>query len=135
MLSHGGQSGATLLFRPIQVMATTQMLLFSCHRENAVDDLPSGGAAPQDLGRRSLESIGESSPEPWRASAMAAEDVSPNSKCAICLDRLNNVAHLDCCLHRFCFPCAKKWSNYKAECPVCRRPFVTILHSVSADED
>uniref|UniRef100_A0A8C5HLQ6 RING-type E3 ubiquitin transferase n=1 Tax=Gouania willdenowi TaxID=441366 RepID=A0A8C5HLQ6_GOUWI len=64
---------------------------------------------------------------PRRASAMTAEDVSPDSKCAICLDSLNNVAHLDCCLHRFCFPCVKEWSNQKTDCPVCRQPFATIL--------
>uniref|UniRef100_A0A8C5E032 RING-type E3 ubiquitin transferase n=1 Tax=Gouania willdenowi TaxID=441366 RepID=A0A8C5E032_GOUWI len=42
--------------------------------------------------------------------------------CAICLDHLNNVAYLDCCLHRFCFPCIKEWANQKAQCPVCRPP-------------
>uniref|UniRef100_A0A8C5HJ64 E3 ubiquitin-protein ligase Topors n=1 Tax=Gouania willdenowi TaxID=441366 RepID=A0A8C5HJ64_GOUWI len=94
--------------------------------ENAADDLPSEGATPQDLGRRIL---------PWRASTMAAEDVSPTSKCVICLDHLNNMAYLDYCLHRFCFPCIKEWANQKAQCPVCRRPFAAILHSVCGDDD
>ncbi|XP_028320096.1 E3 ubiquitin-protein ligase Topors-like [Gouania willdenowi] len=136
MFNHSdGHSDVSLLLPPIQVMEPTQVSLLSRHRESAADDLPSEGAAPQGLGRHSLEGVGDSGSEPRRASAMTAEDVSPDSKCAICLDRLNNVAYLDCCLHRFCFPCVKEWSNQKADCPVCRQPFATILHTVRTDDD
>ncbi len=66
---------------------------------------------------------------------MAAEEASPDSKCPICLDRFNNLAYLDRCLHRFCFPCIKEWSHNKAECPLCKQPFASILHSVRAEND
>ncbi|CAF92282.1 unnamed protein product, partial [Tetraodon nigroviridis] len=65
----------------------------------------------------------------------AAEDASPDSKCPICLDRFNNLAYLDRCLHRFCFPCIQEWSHNKAECPLCKQPFASILHSVRAEDD
>ncbi|XP_068569864.1 E3 ubiquitin-protein ligase Topors-like [Cebidichthys violaceus] len=67
--------------------------------------------------------------------AMAAEEASPDSKCPICLDRFNNLAYLDRCLHRFCFPCIQEWSHNKAECPLCKQPFASILHSVRAEDD
>ncbi|KAM6960432.1 uncharacterized protein LKV04_022004 [Tautogolabrus adspersus] len=66
---------------------------------------------------------------------MAAEEASPDSKCPICLDRFNNLAYLDRCLHRFCFPCIQEWSHNKAECPLCKQPFTSILHSVRAEDD
>uniref|UniRef100_A0A8D0CUK3 E3 ubiquitin-protein ligase Topors n=1 Tax=Sander lucioperca TaxID=283035 RepID=A0A8D0CUK3_SANLU len=58
-------------------------------------------------------------------------EASPDSKCPICLDRFNNLAYLDRCLHRFCFPCIQEWSHNKAECPLCKQPFASILHSPS----
>ncbi|XP_076019304.1 uncharacterized protein LOC143010700 [Genypterus blacodes] len=67
--------------------------------------------------------------------AIATEDASPDSKCPICLDRFNNLAYLDRCLHRFCFPCIQEWSHNKAECPLCKQPFTSILHSVRAEDD
>ncbi|CAB1423385.1 unnamed protein product [Pleuronectes platessa] len=79
-----------------------------------------------------------SSPPTSSASAravVAAEDASPDSKCPICLDRFNNLAYLDRCLHRFCFPCIQEWSHNKAECPLCKQPFASILHSVRAEDD
>ncbi|KAF3855490.1 hypothetical protein F7725_016213, partial [Dissostichus mawsoni] len=63
------------------------------------------------------------------------EEASPDSKCPICLDRFNNLAYLDRCLHRFCFPCIQEWSHNKAECPLCKQPFASILHSVLAEDD
>ncbi|KAM9329566.1 E3 ubiquitin-protein ligase Topors [Gastrophryne carolinensis] len=62
-------------------------------------------------------------------------DVSPDSKCPICLDRFENISHLDRCLHRFCFKCIKEWAKNKAECPLCKQPFHSILHSVRAEDD
>ncbi|KAG7215172.1 hypothetical protein INR49_006918 [Caranx melampygus] len=81
-----------------------------------------------------------SSPPTSSASAsvravVAAEETSPDSKCPICLDRFNNLAYLDRCLHRFCFPCIQEWSHNKAECPLCKQPFASILHSVRAEDD
>uniref|UniRef100_A0A8D3C9J9 E3 ubiquitin-protein ligase Topors n=1 Tax=Scophthalmus maximus TaxID=52904 RepID=A0A8D3C9J9_SCOMX len=78
----------------------------------------------------------ETSPDKSTARTLvAAEDASPDSKCPICLDRFNNLAYLDRCLHRFCFPCIQEWSHNKAECPLCKQPFASILHSVRAEDD
>ncbi|KAL8203043.1 UNVERIFIED_CONTAM: hypothetical protein K2H54_036529 [Gekko kuhli] len=66
--------------------------------------------------------------------AMAA-DTSPDSKCPICLDRFDNVAYLNRCYHRFCFRCVQEWSKNKAECPLCKQPFHSIIHSMRSDDD
>ncbi|KAG7260442.1 hypothetical protein CRUP_029441, partial [Coryphaenoides rupestris] len=63
------------------------------------------------------------------------EEASPDSKCPICLDRFSNLAFLDRCLHRFCFGCIQEWSRSKAECPLCKQPFSSILHSVRSQQD
>ncbi|MEE6459013.1 hypothetical protein FKM82_000502 [Ascaphus truei] len=62
-------------------------------------------------------------------------DASPDSKCPICLDRFDNMSHLDRCLHRFCFSCIQEWAKNKAECPLCKQPFHSIFHSVRAEDD
>ncbi|KAM9857321.1 topoisomerase I binding, arginine/serine-rich a [Aulostomus maculatus] len=66
--------------------------------------------------------------------AMSAE-VSPDSKCPICLDIFNNISYLDICLHKFCFPCIHEWSKNKAECPLCKQPFNSIYHSIKSEQD
>lgn len=66
--------------------------------------------------------------------AMSAE-VSPDSKCPICLDIFNNISYLDRCLHKFCFRCIQEWSKNKAECPLCKQPFISIYHSIKSEHD
>ncbi|XP_031132755.2 topoisomerase I binding, arginine/serine-rich a isoform X1 [Sander lucioperca] len=66
--------------------------------------------------------------------AMSAE-VSPDSKCPICLDIFNNISYLNVCLHKFCFRCIQEWSKNKAECPLCKQPFNSIYHSIKSDQD
>ncbi|XP_064191224.1 topoisomerase I binding, arginine/serine-rich a [Anguilla rostrata] len=65
---------------------------------------------------------------------MTAE-ASPDSKCPICLDRFNNMAYLDRCLHKFCFRCIHEWSKNKAECPLCKQGFNSIFHTIKAEND
>lgn len=65
---------------------------------------------------------------------MSAE-VSPDSKCSICLDIFDNLACLDQCLHMFCFCCIREWSRNKAECPLCKQPFNSIYHSINSEID
>ncbi|XP_057699639.1 topoisomerase I binding, arginine/serine-rich a [Corythoichthys intestinalis] len=62
-------------------------------------------------------------------------DVSPDSKCPICLDAFNNISYLDICLHKFCFRCIHEWSKNKAECPLCKQPFNSIYHSIKSEQD
>uniref|UniRef100_A0A3B4T4I3 E3 ubiquitin-protein ligase Topors n=1 Tax=Seriola dumerili TaxID=41447 RepID=A0A3B4T4I3_SERDU len=136
-----------------QVMAPTRMKLRVRRRDGAG---AVGGGQPAEEEERSRETSGRgssrrkntsntsttvataSSPPTSSASAravVAAEEASPDSKCPICLDRFNNLAYLDRCLHRFCFPCIQEWSHNKAECPLCKQPFASILHSVRAEDD
>ncbi|XP_053115376.1 E3 ubiquitin-protein ligase Topors-like [Hemicordylus capensis] len=78
------------------------------------------------------ESSARSSPNRLHQSTLV--DASPDSKCPICLDQFENVASLDSCFHRFCFRCVQEWSNTKAECPLCKKPFQTILHNISSED-
>lgn len=64
-----------------------------------------------------------------------SSEVSPDSKCPVCLDRFNNISYLDICLHKFCFPCIHEWSKNKAECPLCKQPFSSIYHSIKSDHE
>ncbi|XP_028986638.1 serine/arginine repetitive matrix protein 2-like [Betta splendens] len=144
-------------------MAPTRMKLRVRRRDNTAGG--AGDGQPARQGERRRESAGRGSrrknasnttAEPASAAAaaaatssalptssasasvravMAAEDASPDSKCPICLDRFNNLAYLDRCLHRFCFPCIQEWSHNKPECPLCKQPFTSILHSVRAEND
>ncbi|NXP56789.1 TOPRS ligase, partial [Heliornis fulica] len=72
---------------------------------------------------------------PKAGSSKQPTDASPDSKCPICLDRFDNVAYLDRCLHRFCFRCVQEWSKNKAECPLCKQPFYSIFHTIRAEDD
>ncbi|NXP32475.1 TOPRS ligase, partial [Leiothrix lutea] len=72
---------------------------------------------------------------PKASTSKLLTDASPDSKCPICLDRFDNVAYLDRCLHRFCFRCVQEWSKNKAECPLCKQPFFSIFHTIRAEDD
>uniref|UniRef100_A0A673Y0M6 E3 ubiquitin-protein ligase Topors n=1 Tax=Salmo trutta TaxID=8032 RepID=A0A673Y0M6_SALTR len=72
---------------------------------------------------------------PDKTSEVLSAEASPDSKCPICLDRFNNMAYLDLCLHKFCFRCIHEWSKNKAECPLCKQPFNSIYHSIQSEKD
>uniref|UniRef100_A0A668RXJ2 E3 ubiquitin-protein ligase Topors n=1 Tax=Oreochromis aureus TaxID=47969 RepID=A0A668RXJ2_OREAU len=144
-----------------RVMAPTRMKLRVRRRDNAATGAAGRGAAlavpAEDEEQRSRESgsrrknasrsstaaTSSSSLSPPASSAstsarphlMAAEEASPDSKCPICLDRFNNLAFLDRCKHRFCFPCIQEWSHKKPECPLCKQPFASIFYRNQAEDD
>lgn len=60
---------------------------------------------------------------------------SPDPNCAICLGTLENKSFTDSCFHTFCFTCLVEWSKVKAECPLCKQPFKSIVHNVRSIED
>ncbi|XP_071359450.1 topoisomerase I binding, arginine/serine-rich a [Trachinotus anak] len=70
-----------------------------------------------------------------KTSEASSAEVSPDSKCPICLDIFNNISYLDLCLHKFCFRCIHEWSKNKAECPLCKQPFNSIYHSIKSEQD
>ncbi|XP_046568948.1 E3 ubiquitin-protein ligase Topors-like [Haliotis rubra] len=60
---------------------------------------------------------------------------SPDPNCAICLSKLENKSFTDSCFHMFCFMCLLEWSKIKAECPLCKQPFKSIIHNVRSYDD
>ena len=60
---------------------------------------------------------------------------SPSPSCAICLGKLENVAHTDTCMHKFCFVCLLEWSKVRPVCPLCKSKFKSIIHNIKSDDD
>lgn len=58
-------------------------------------------------------------------------DTAKNSKCAICLERIQDATYLNPCNHRFCFACIQKWSKKKVICPLCKQRFHSFFHMVN----
>ncbi|CAG9796405.1 unnamed protein product [Diatraea saccharalis] len=64
---------------------------------------------------------------------------SPPPNCAICLGTCRNKSFTDSCLHQFCFKCLLTWSRVsknlqvKAECPLCKQNFRSIIHNVQSN--
>lgn len=58
---------------------------------------------------------------------------SPPPNCAICLGTCKNKSFTDSCLHQFCFSCLLTWSKVKAECPLCKQAFRSIIHNVRSN--
>ncbi|GAB0090327.1 hypothetical protein DMENIID0001_050480 [Sergentomyia squamirostris] len=72
---------------------------------------------------------------PSQASDLETEEAgnrasSPPPNCAICLGQCRNKSFTDSCLHQFCFKCLLEWSKVKAECPLCKQAFKSIIHNV-----
>lgn len=73
---------------------------------------------------------------PERAGPPPAErPASPEQSCAICLGPPENKSFTDSCFHTFCFSCLLEWSKVKAECPLCKQRFKSIVHNVRSFED
>ncbi|RZC34848.1 E3 ubiquitin-protein ligase Topors-like [Asbolus verrucosus] len=58
--------------------------------------------------------------------------VSPPPNCAICLGTCTNKCYSDSCMHEFCFKCLLEWSKIKAECPLCKQAFKSIIHNIKS---
>ncbi|VVC44393.1 Hypothetical protein CINCED_3A005711 [Cinara cedri] len=54
----------------------------------------------------------------------------PDMHCSICLEEYNNKCHPDICWHKFCFECLKRWSLIESSCPLCKKDFKQIYHSL-----
>lgn len=74
-----------------------------------------------------VEEVGKASPSGDRS--------SPETNCAICLGKPQNKSFTDSCFHQFCFTCLLEWSKVKAECPLCKQSFKSIIHNVRSIED
>ncbi|XP_022822239.1 E3 ubiquitin-protein ligase Topors isoform X1 [Spodoptera litura] len=85
--------------------------------------------APDDSAGANPSSVksDDSSPRPDSRSG------SPPPNCAICLGTCKNKSFTDSCLHQFCFTCLLTWSKVKAECPLCKQAFRSIIHNVQSN--
>ncbi len=71
---------------------------------------------------------------PSNAAPIADGQASPEN-CPICLSRVDNKSFTDSCFHTFCFVCIREWSKQKAECPLCKQKFKSIIHNVRSLDD
>ncbi|KAI8915953.1 hypothetical protein EDD86DRAFT_197281 [Gorgonomyces haynaldii] len=55
-------------------------------------------------------------------------------ECPICLGSFRNKTFLEPCLHNFCFECILKWSKVSKNCPLCKRHFVSGVHTLKDDD-
>ncbi|KAF5307184.1 hypothetical protein FQR65_LT00700 [Abscondita terminalis] len=76
-----------------------------------------------------MNEIASPSPPPRQTTA------SPPPKCAICLGTCTNKCFSDSCRHQFCFTCLLEWSKVKAECPLCKQPFKSIIYNIKSNEE
>lgn len=91
----------------------------------------------KDDGRRSAENK-SSDPVASPKGVVSPErpgSKSPDQPCSICLGQLQDKSFTDSCLHMFCFVCLQEWSKVKAECPLCKQKFSSIIHNVRSNDD
>ena len=58
--------------------------------------------------------------------------------CAICLDEMKIIdqASIECCSHKFCFKCIKKWGTENInKCPLCKQKFNQIKFKNESQEE
>uniref|UniRef100_A0A336LHR4 E3 ubiquitin-protein ligase Topors n=1 Tax=Culicoides sonorensis TaxID=179676 RepID=A0A336LHR4_CULSO len=66
------------------------------------------------------------------SSESESETRSDCERCSICLGKCRNKCFTDSCLHYFCFNCLLEWSKIKAECPLCKASFQSIIHNIKS---
>ncbi|XP_053788666.1 E3 ubiquitin-protein ligase Topors-like isoform X2 [Vidua chalybeata] len=81
------------------------------------------------------EALQESGSAAPAATSGGQREAAAAGLCSICLGAVDNAAHVDTCLHTFCFACIRQWAAVRAACPLCRQRFGRILHTVRADDD
>ncbi|KAL3868065.1 hypothetical protein ACJMK2_040903 [Sinanodonta woodiana] len=89
----------------------------------------------KDAKEKSVEDDQGESTNARKESSPKSDRGSPEPTCAICLGKLENKSFTDSCFHMFCFVCLLEWSKVKAECPLCKQPFKSIVHNVRSYED
>ncbi|XP_065296453.1 E3 ubiquitin-protein ligase Topors-like isoform X2 [Dermacentor albipictus] len=94
-----------------------------------IGDSPDGDSAGNPSGSK----LGPTDATPERPSSRNTS--SPEDSCAICLGAPENKSFTDSCFHQFCFACLAEWAKVKAECPLCKQRFKSIIHSVRSLED
>ena len=68
------------------------------------------------------------------ATAIIPDEIG-NPDCPICLSRVEDRAYTNTCLHEYCYPCIREWSQSNNRCPVCRKVYRTIVHNIRSNQD
>ncbi|XP_053859555.1 E3 ubiquitin-protein ligase Topors-like [Vidua macroura] len=89
----------------------------------------------QPMAPGAAEALRESGSAAPAATSGGQREAAAAGLCPICLGAVDNAAHVDTCLHTFCFACIRQWAAVRAACPLCRQRFGRILHTVRADDD
>uniref|UniRef100_A0A224YY27 E3 ubiquitin-protein ligase Topors n=1 Tax=Rhipicephalus zambeziensis TaxID=60191 RepID=A0A224YY27_9ACAR len=112
-------------------MATSEVAMPSARTSGA-------GAAAGDASTVKSEAAkgnSDATPSQPPLSKSPERPTSPEQSCAICLGPPENKSFTDSCFHTFCFSCLLEWSKVKAECPLCKQRFKSIVHNVRSFED
>lgn len=112
-------------------MATSEVAMPSARTSGA-------GAAAGDASTVKSEGAkgtGDATPSQPPSTKSPERPTSPEQSCAICLGPPENKSFTDSCFHTFCFSCLLEWSKVKAECPLCKQRFKSIVHNVRSFED
>jgi hypothetical protein len=68
------------------------------------------------------------------SSSQIEDDKDEEDPCCICLDSIKVRGKLDCCDHRYCFDCIKRWSKETNQCPQCKKRF-NQLEKITGDNN
>ncbi|XP_041363001.1 E3 ubiquitin-protein ligase Topors-like [Gigantopelta aegis] len=66
---------------------------------------------------------------------VASGPVDPESNCAICHSNLEDKSVTSTCPHTFCFDCSAKRYKLKAECPLCKQSFQSMIPNIQSYDD
>ncbi|XP_023930085.1 E3 ubiquitin-protein ligase Topors [Lingula anatina] len=69
---------------------------------------------------------------PVETPEVTARPESPEPNCSICLCAMTNKSFTDTCFHTFCFICLLEWSKVNPVCPLCKKKFDSIIHTVKS---
>lgn len=48
--------------------------------------------------------------------------------CPICQSNKSNICKINCCNHKYCYPCISKWCEENPTCPQCRKKITYITY-------
>uniref|UniRef100_A0A8C5JKT4 RING-type E3 ubiquitin transferase n=1 Tax=Junco hyemalis TaxID=40217 RepID=A0A8C5JKT4_JUNHY len=69
------------------------------------------------MARGAAEALQESGSAAPAAPSGGQREAAAAGPCPICLGDLDDAAHVDTCLHTFCFACIRQWAAVRAACP------------------
>lgn len=115
-------------------MSETSAVVAECPPNPEPAELCPATPPERPASTQSLPPVNPASPDCNSDSEENERSGSPIN-CSICLGRCSNKCFTDACMHHFCFTCLVEWSKIKAECPLCKKPFRSIIHNVKSESN